>query len=558
MPFRPGPTVLGMARRRNVTDEGVALTVGLGILSLLAATAIAIACSYRPILVWWVMVTCSAINLVRFLARKKAASSELPQSAAGWSPHAALAHEGRCFRAWFAQHNLMWTMTGFGVSLLLWHWFGPTLEALIVMSALIACGLLAAVGVVIGAGSRRLGLCWRVPGPTPAFTSIAGFLSDAGAIMILRNRSAHANAHDWASGGRFHELFLVVDQLRDTHAESRLFATFRNNEPGAKAALMRKERLDRAVALAPLFVAGLVFAALVVPPLAGDAPLPPLWHILSRTTKSLTAVARGSYESTNQADPANSPTAEDAPRAIDPATRVARRPDPRDAAHSRNGESGSSSSSAEEGTNASDPERPDAGADASSAGDRNGQSGADRSAANSDREAANGRESAGKSRTERISDSSGERPWSGVGNGAESMSPAARVGTGSDTGDADSSSAGDQSSGGSRRGQGGGQGRGGKAFGTGPSSPQRAANPVNLPPLPQNPGDMIELSLPPLASASQGGEEDESQGEKRKGSTAGNTQRYQPQPGSARSPKEPSSHEPAQRWPNWVFLLLRR
>src|SRR5919109_2267467 len=157
MRFQPGHMLLGTERR--MTDDGVPLTVGLGTLSIIGATAIALACSYRPILVWWGMVVCSAINLVRFWARKKAASSELPQSAATWSPHAALAHEGRCFRAWFAQHNLTCTMLGFGVSLLLWHWFGPTAAALILMSALMACGVFAATGTAIGARSRRLGLC---------------------------------------------------------------------------------------------------------------------------------------------------------------------------------------------------------------------------------------------------------------------------------------------------------------------------------------------------------------------------------------------------------------
>ena len=46
-----------------------ALTLLLIAVSILGGIALAIACSYRPIALWWVMVAWSAINVFRFGAR---------------------------------------------------------------------------------------------------------------------------------------------------------------------------------------------------------------------------------------------------------------------------------------------------------------------------------------------------------------------------------------------------------------------------------------------------------------------------------------------------------
>ena len=76
------------------------------------------------------------------------------------------------FLVWFAEHNLLWTTIGFGASLLLWHRFGPTTPALVVMAALMSCGLFAALGAAAGATAPTLGLCWREPCRTPDFRSL--------------------------------------------------------------------------------------------------------------------------------------------------------------------------------------------------------------------------------------------------------------------------------------------------------------------------------------------------------------------------------------------------
>src|SRR5262245_64754399 len=49
--------------------SGDPLTMLLIAVSILVGIALAIACSYRPIALWWVMAGCSAINVVRFGAR---------------------------------------------------------------------------------------------------------------------------------------------------------------------------------------------------------------------------------------------------------------------------------------------------------------------------------------------------------------------------------------------------------------------------------------------------------------------------------------------------------
>ena len=55
--------------RRGHATSGEPLTLLLIGVSILGGIALAIACSYRPIALWWVMVACSALNVIRFGAR---------------------------------------------------------------------------------------------------------------------------------------------------------------------------------------------------------------------------------------------------------------------------------------------------------------------------------------------------------------------------------------------------------------------------------------------------------------------------------------------------------
>jgi len=169
-------------RRSGTRATGEPLTLGLIAVSILVGISLAIACSYRPVALWWVMVGSSAISVVRLgaeLSRKSRSDrAELPAGAAtlirgltrlldalahrrSGPSKASLDRQHTRFLVWFTEHNLLWTLIGFGASLLLWHRFGPTTPALVVMAALMSCAVFAALGATVGASSPTLGLCCR-------------------------------------------------------------------------------------------------------------------------------------------------------------------------------------------------------------------------------------------------------------------------------------------------------------------------------------------------------------------------------------------------------------
>jgi len=96
------------------------------------------------------------------------------------------------FLVWFTEHNLLWTAIGFGLSLLLWHRFGPTTPTLVVMAALMSCGLFAVLGAAAGASAPILGLCWREPCKTPDLRSLRRIVHDIGCVVVLTNRRDYA------------------------------------------------------------------------------------------------------------------------------------------------------------------------------------------------------------------------------------------------------------------------------------------------------------------------------------------------------------------------------
>ncbi len=265
------------------------------------------------------MVGGSAISIVRLVAeqarKSRAGRAELPAVAAaliralarlldafaraGSGPSkASLDRQHTRFLVWFTEHNLLWTVIGFGASLLLWHRFGPTTPTLVAMAALMSCALFAALGATVGASAPTLGLCWREPCRTPDLRSLRRLVHDIGCVVVLTNRRDYAARCDWAKGGRFHELFLTVDDLARAGVEPGLQAVLAADDPAALRALARKERLDRALALTPVFAAGMVAALLVVPPLAGSEPLPSLWTIVTANANAPTrASANGDGDS---------------------------------------------------------------------------------------------------------------------------------------------------------------------------------------------------------------------------------------------------------------------
>jgi hypothetical protein len=514
--------------RSGRAASGEPLTILLIAVSMLGGIALAIACSYRPIALWWVMVGCSAINLVRFVARL---SRQSRADRAHWPPahsrladlltramarsldalararrgtsKASLDRQHTRFLVWFTEHNLLWTTIGFGVSLLLWHRFGPTAPALVVMAALMACGLFAALGAAAGASAPTLGLCWREPCRTPDLLALRRLVHDIGCVVVLTNRRDYAARCDWAKGGRFHELFLTVDDLARAGVEPGLEAVLGADDPTARRALARKERLDRALALTPVFATALLAALFAVPPFAGSEPLPSLWTIVTRNTN---AHARASGNGDD--------TARDLPSGSAPSS------------GSRQAEKERSTGDSTSSASRKGAERPDL--------------------------------------TGRTGDSSitGDAVASAQGDGAaaDGQGAGARAGEGAGAGggSSGSGSGGDSSSDEDRSGGPGGRGGGPRGYGTSGVAPQRAESPSALPDAPVNPGKAIELVLPPFSQARDESPGDDPTGTKRKAKAPDQAQADPSRHEAAARAKEPATREPVQRLPNWIVQLLRR
>jgi hypothetical protein len=548
IPFDSRDRKLAQGRR------GTTSTLAILVVSIVTGTALAITCSYRPIVLWWVMVACSAINLVRFGAsRKNAAVSLFPK---GHASHALVAFVKRRFAAnlarggrrtgaattskssldrqnsrfliWFTQHNLLCTTVGFGGSLLLWHRFGPTTPALIVMSALMSCGVFAAIGATVGARLNGLGLCWREPCRTPDFRSIPGLVQDVGTVLVLRNRHEHAAARDWAKGGRFHELFLAIDELARAGVEPGLAATLHDDGEVAWRKLANKERYDRALALAPVFVASLLCAALVVPRLAGTEPLPSLWDIVTANA----AARSSSVERDDDGTPTGtSPTSE----------QKNAKPRPEDA-RPPSGDASAKPAPRAPATTDDAPDRSAPQVRVSSGAEDGGTGGkGDRSAGARTDDLVNGqaREGAGNAEGAAVGADGGGSAGNASGQTAGSAN-------------ASGSSKDDQSDGS------GGRGGGPHGHGNDGVAPQRASSPAALSDAPPNPGKVIEVVLPPFAQAKGESTGDDATGQKREGTPPTGKPAYQPMRDATTPSNEPTSREPVQRWPNWVFRLLHK
>jgi len=524
-----------MTLRRATTGDP--LTVLLIAVSIVGGIALAIACSYRPIALWWVMVGCSAINLVRFGAR---VSRQSRADRAGWpATHSRLAAvigrtvarsldafaRGRSgaskasldrqhtrFLVWFTEHNLLWTTIGFGVSLLLWHRFGPTAPALVVMAALMSCGLFAALGAAAGASAPTLGLCWREPCRTPDLLSLRRLVHDIGCVIVLTNRRDYAARCDWAKGGRFHELFLTVDDLARAGVEPGLEAVLAADDPAARRALGRKERLDRAVALTPVFAAGVLAALLAVPPFAGAEPLPSLWTIV---TGNANAHARAAANGDDDARdlPSGGATSPDARSAQKPASD-----------RSRSQPSSSADGGATSNASGAGHERPDL----------------------------TGRDGGSSITGDAVASARGEgTPAAGQGTGA-------RGGEGAGAASGSAGSGSPSSSGDDRSGGIGGRGGGPRGYGTSGVAPQRAESPNALPDAPANPGKAIEVVLPAFSQARDDSPGDDPMGTKRKAKAPDQAHAEEVRHDTTAAPNEPATREPVQRLPNWIYQLLHK
>src|SRR5262245_62144272 len=81
------------AGRTGRVAPGEPLTILLIAVSILGGIALAIACSYRPIALWWVMIAGSAFNVFRVVARLSR-QSRGDRPAASYSPLVTLITRG--------------------------------------------------------------------------------------------------------------------------------------------------------------------------------------------------------------------------------------------------------------------------------------------------------------------------------------------------------------------------------------------------------------------------------------------------------------------------------
>jgi hypothetical protein len=520
--------------------SGEPLTLLLIAVSILGGIALAIACSYRPIALWWVMVGCSAINVVRFGARMSRRSRvdhagfPAAHSSAAFAARLAaiitralarsrdaiararsrmtgpsktsLDRQHTRFLVWFTEHNLLWTMIGFGISLLLWHRFGPTTSALVTMAALMSCALFAALGAAAGASAPTLGLCWREPCRTPDLRSLRRLVHDIGCVVVLANRRDYAARCDWAKGGRFHELFLTVDDLARAGVEPGLEAVLAADDATARRVLARKERLDRALALTPVFAAGLLAALFVVPPFAGSEPLPSLWTIVARNAN------------------------------VNPRAAANPGDDSRDLPSRRSmGGDGQTQKPASDESRSHSSTRTDGDAQARAGSSRPDITG-------------RGEESA----------ITGDAVASARGDGVEASGDGAQAGQGAGADGGSAGSGGSSSSGDDRSRGSGGRGGGPRGYGRTGVAPQRAESPSALPDAPVNPGTAIEVVLPAFSQARGDGPGDDPMGTKRKAQATDQVHAYQARRDTAAAPNEPATREPVQRLPNWIVQLLQK
>jgi len=396
-----------------------------------------------------------------------------------------------------------------------------------------SCGLFAALGAAAGASAPTLGICWREPCRTPDFRSVRRIVHDIGCVVVLANRRDHAARCDWAKGGRFHELFLTVDDLARAGVEPGLEAVLAADDPAARRALARKERLDRAVALTPVFAAGALAALLAVPPLAGSEPLPSLWTIVTWNANAH-ARASGNGDDNSRDLPPGTATSSDSRPASAKATARSRRSvsEGEQAQEQASDRSHSQSSSR-------------AGDDAASSASQGGHERPDITGRNG--ESSISGDAVASARGDGIDASPrGSGAQAGDGAGAEGGS----AGSG---GTSSSGSSGEDRSGGS-----GGRGGGPRGYGTSGVAPQRAESPGALPDAPMNPGKAIEVVLPAFSQARDDSPGDDPMGTKRKAKTPDQALAGQARHDKTAAPNEPATREPVQRLPNWIIQLLHK
>jgi hypothetical protein len=618
--------VIGMSREKPLvharTARSIALPLVLMAASMTAAISVAIATTYHPLILGWLMMAASVIcSLLNYAGKVHIGKLEHALRASDLSADQVLVIQGKSFRAWFMRHSIPWMTASLAAALLCWHTWGAWPVGVALMAASLACGLFGVMGLMTPARIRALGLCWRVPCPIPTFGNVSTALMDAGVVMALRGRSDYSHAYDWAStGGRFLDDLLVAEEMSKVGRPAPL--VFFRERDADMAALAVRERVGRALVLAPLFVLTLVIAWLPVSLLSG-APLPRLIDVIwpvgsngSVATSHVPANESGTSPSSSPLSDNNAAEAGD-DRASSSESRNADGSGQIASAESSTGDaeqlgkapSGSSQTDGGQAPSQSNGVRgsPD-GASAGARGEQQQGAGSGRSTQSAPSDAQSQERTSGSaaSNSGGASDSSASsspragsgatgRGGAGTGSAAQATASASRANAGTRGGqgqgvgpgrgtqgapadaesqgrmsglEASNSGSGSRSSSSGSAGAGTGESQGrdsgsgpggsGRAsgFSSGGPPPQRASTPATIPPLPINPGAVIEVPLPSLTRVPEGSDGSASSQPGPQPTPAGRAPRYEPLPPSDREDNGSAPAEPVQRWPNWVFRLL--
>ncbi len=184
-------------------------------------------------------------------------------------------HDG-LYRHWFDWHSLFCAQLSWCFGFALLNAFGPSTGAMIVMAALLSCSGFAVFGAAIRARKDGLALCWRYPLPAPGKVWRDWFRY-AAVVMTPRRRYDAAVERDFAEGGFVNLGALEIFERGRSGNRSRYLVLWekRLEQPAM-------ERATRAGVLAAVFVCALAAAVMLVPLLEGTERSPPLQEMMQR------------------------------------------------------------------------------------------------------------------------------------------------------------------------------------------------------------------------------------------------------------------------------------
>lgn len=360
----------------------------------------------------------------------------------------------------------------------------------------------------------------------------------------------------------------MVEQTSRAGNSAQLALTAPDPATADDPAAVDRERICRACALLPLFVATLLLAWWPMRLLAGPASLPPLREILRTPALFAIQIATGRPPDDAEADsenatPASRQSGDDpASQAGAPSDSSTGAPSKQEGSTSRDpsGADSGGASSGSDGDRRGDASRGKTRGSGSASGDQSGQpAAADAATAGESRDRPAGRSDGGASGAAARGTGGGQSGGAGTGSGrsdAQSQSGAGAGQSGGGGGRGASAADGDNKGTGSA-------GEGGQAsgFDTSGPPPKRSDRPATLPPLPDKSSDVVEVTLPPFVrgGGAPGPDPEKPAAPVGSGPLGGRPPVYEPKTATPGTPQQGASQplQPSQRWPNWIHRLVR-